>query len=721
MAHFTGRAVAFTAPILLLSPLAGPRLAGSHGAPSSEAPPAAPSNLVARAVSQTEIRLQWTDNANNETGFKIEAVPVYSGTLATTTPRIDTNRSISGTNLYRQIGTVGIGICIAPNPCFQRFSHTGLQAGQTYTYRVRAYNGDGNSAYSNTVTATTLPLPPAAPTSVLAIAEQGPRVRLGWQDNATNEAGYRIQRSNGLGGFVGIGVTDANVRSYVDNSPPPATQVQYRIIAYNASFNSQPGSSNIITTLPLPPAAPGNLSASGISASRIRLSWTRNSTNEAGFTIERAAGTTTSFATLASVAAGVTSYEDANLQPLSTFNYRVRAGNAGGSSAWSNTASATTTSGLPPTAPSGLTATAVSSTQINLSWSDASNETGYVIERATGTLGTFSLIGAPLPANTTTYQNTGLAANTSYTYRVRAQNPDGAATSSTATAQTLAAPPAAPTGLTATGVSTSQINLAWSHSGTDEQGFRIERAAAGTTSFTEIAQTGPNQTTFSDANRPAGTSFAYRVRAFNAAGNSAYSNTATGTTAANLPTQVTANATLDGLMMLDSENSNVQNTSFPTSPNDVGCNSSQSGAFSGHVCGAFAVKFSTLQQQIAGRSIASAVLRLTVRAVPQGLAPGVSYSLSPYAADWNANITFASSPNTTSPAVSVPAPTVAGVTVDINVTSIVQAWANGTIPNFGLNMTDTLIPTGNTFRGVSFHSTETGGAVSGPRLIVTFQ
>jgi fibronectin type 3 domain-containing protein len=716
---FRAAACSALMPILLLSRDEIGRRDARRAAP---APPAAPSNLIAQAVSQNEIRLQWADNSNNESGFKIEALPVYTGTLPTRT--VDATRTISGDLLYRQVATVGIGICIRTvtgTQCLQRFNHTGLQAGQSYSYRVRAYNSDGNSAYSNTVAATTMPLPPVPPTSVLAIAEQGPRVRLGWQDNSNNEVGFRIQRSNGLGGFVGIAVLGASVRTYLDNSPPPATQVQYRVLAYNAAANSDPALSNVITTLPAPPAAPSNLQASGISGSRVRLTWTRNSTNETGFSVERAAGTGTSFAALASVPPGSTSFEDANLHPLTTLSYRVRAGNAGGNSAWSNTATATTTSGLPPTAPANLTATAVSASQINLSWTDASNETSYIVERATGTLGTFSLVGGPLAANVTMYQNAGLIANTSYTYRVRAQNGDGNAISNTVTAQTLAAPPATPTGLTATGVSTSQINLAWSHTGTDEHGFRIERAAAGTTSFAEIVQTAANQTSFSDTNRPAATSFVYRVRAFNAAGNSAYSNTATGTTTAPLPTQITSNASLDVLMMLDSENSSVQNTSFVNSSNDVGCNSSQAGGFSGHVCGAFAVEFATLQPQIAGRTIASAVLRLTVRAVPQGLAAGVSYNLSPYAADWSSNITFASSPGTTSPVITVPAPMVAGVTVDVNVTAIVQAWANGTLPNFGLNMTDTLIPTGNTLRGVSFHSMETGGAASAPRLIVTFQ
>jgi serine protease AprX len=90
--------------------------------------------------------------------------------------------------------------------------------------------------------------------------------------------------------------------------------------------------------------------------------------------------------------------------------------------------------------------------------------------------------------------------------------------------------PAAPTGLTATAVSKSQINLAWSDKASNESGFKIERSTNATTGFTEIATVGPNVSTYSNTGLSRNTTYYYRVRAYNADGDSVYSNTASATT-----------------------------------------------------------------------------------------------------------------------------------------------------------------------------------------------
>ena len=178
-------------------------------------------------------------------------------------------------------------------------------------------------------------------------------------------------------------------------------------------------------TTPQPPAAPTGLTATPFNANEIDLAWTDTSGNEAGFKIERCQGVGCSnFVQIATVGANVKIYWDTGLSASTTYTYRVRAYNAGGNSDYSNTASATTLT--LPAKPSNLTATAVSRTQINLSWKDNSNnEKNFAIERCRGASCTNFALIATVAANITSYSNTGLTRNTTYRYRVRAYNQAG--------------------------------------------------------------------------------------------------------------------------------------------------------------------------------------------------------------------------------------------------------------------------------------------------------
>jgi fibronectin type III domain protein len=185
----------------------------------------------------------------------------------------------------------------------------------------------------------------------------------------------------------------------------------------------------------------------------------------------------------------------------------------------------------PPEAPSGLTATVVSSSQIDLTWTDnASNEDGFDLEQCTGA-GCTSFVEIALGPNVTSYQSTGLSAETSYSYRVRARNSAGnSAYSNTVSATTPPTMPP-PTDLTATAVSSSRIDLTWTDNSSDEDGFQIERCTgAGCTDFEHIATVPRDFPRYPDSGLSAGTSYSYRVRASNDDGTSPYSNIASATT-----------------------------------------------------------------------------------------------------------------------------------------------------------------------------------------------
>ena len=125
---------------------------------------------------------------------------------------------------------------------------------------------------------------------------------------------------------------------------------------HSHTYGEEVDALTLIDQTPAPPVAPSGLGATAVSSSRIDLAWTDNATNESGFRLERALDGLT-FAEIATLGAGVTSYSNTGLAPSTTYTYRVRAYNAVDASAYSNTASATT--GAPSATYQAETATVV--------------------------------------------------------------------------------------------------------------------------------------------------------------------------------------------------------------------------------------------------------------------------------------------------------------------------------------------------------------------------
>ncbi|MBN1672601.1 MAG: lamin tail domain-containing protein [Kiritimatiellae bacterium] len=212
---------------------------------------------------------------------------------------------------------------------------------------------------------------------------------------------------------------------------------------------SGPGSSDLFIDMELRhaarppslnvPAAPSGLSASAVSASRIDLNWTDNSTNEDGFLIDRRQSGASEWLRVATLGSNVTSRADSGLASGTTFYYKAKAYNADGNSDYTAVASATTLQG-PPAAPSGLAAAAAGLTRINLSWQDNSgNEDGFAIARQRDGSGTWVQAGA-VGADVTTYADSGLEPGTLYTYKVQATNAVGVSAYSAQAAATTPLP-----------------------------------------------------------------------------------------------------------------------------------------------------------------------------------------------------------------------------------------------------------------------------------------
>src|SRR5882672_32579 len=272
---------------------------------------------------------------------------------------------------------------------------------------------------------------------------------------------------------------------------------------------------------------PINMTATAVSQSQINLTWTLTWDPETyGFWIRVLRWTASTGQVTVYMAQGTESYNDTGLASGTTYYYCVEKGwpGEGGGfdplTACSNTASATTFSA--PSAPSGLSASAISGTQINLAWTDtSSNETGFKIERKLGAGGTYAQIATPA-ANAAAYSDSGVTAGNTYYYRIRASNIVGDSAYSAETSVNFTAP-SAPSGLSGTAASSTQINLAWTDTSSNELSYKISRKLGAGGTYAQIATRAANATAYSDSGVTAGNTYYYRIRASNIVGDSAYS------------------------------------------------------------------------------------------------------------------------------------------------------------------------------------------------------
>lgn len=147
-------------------------------------------------------------------------------------------------------------------------------------------------------------------------------ISLQWTDRATGEDGYKLERKEGNGSYSLISTLPLNSYSYQDATVTDGLSYSYRVRAFNDIAESN-YSDEVVAVTPL--KAPSNLSLSA-EVFKVTLRWTDNSSSEEGFRIERK-GPDGAYVMIATTGANITTYVDGNLQPSTTYSYRVKAYN----------------------------------------------------------------------------------------------------------------------------------------------------------------------------------------------------------------------------------------------------------------------------------------------------------------------------------------------------------------------------------------------------------
>ena len=284
-----------------------------------------PSRLKAKATSSTQIILSWIDNSVNETGFKIER---KSG-------------SCSSSNSWEQIAVKGANVTT--------YGSTGLTPGTICSYRVRAYKASGNFAYSNCASAKTgLEGSPNAPSSLRATSFSTSKINVCWNDNSTDETGFKIYRKTDNGSWKFLYKTNADVKCYSDINAAGntfTTTYSYYVKACKDTLCSPNTNAAVV------PCKPTDLTAQASYFSDIiYLSWTATGYNATGFQTYRKSGDCSSASPWGLLTTtDITEYVDIGLSPGATYSYKTRAYTrsleipyAYGYSLYSNCSSATT-------------------------------------------------------------------------------------------------------------------------------------------------------------------------------------------------------------------------------------------------------------------------------------------------------------------------------------------------------------------------------------------
>lgn len=668
MSHRTSLVLAALVGLALL-----PACGGGGGGGASLA---APTGLQASPTSSTSVALTWTAPAGAVLGYELE----------------------------RATGGGAFAPVASPAATATGHGDGGLTTGTTYRWRLRAVGADGASAWSGEASATpaaTAPAAPFPPGGLLVTALGAAALRVEWIDQSDDETGFEIERAaSAAGPFGQVGTAAADAQAYHDAGLQAGTTYHYRVRAVNAAGVSAYASVVAGTTAAaVAPAAPTGLAAVQDLAGGdivIRLGWTDAATDETGYEVQRSADGA-AWEAAEALPAGSASYVDPAPLPLATNWYRVRAVNGAAASAWAEAHVYNGPMLLGYLCPdvTGVSAVAQGTSAVRIGWTwNVCNGVG--VERATSAAGPWSEVARlgnyffPAPA-TGTWDDTGLAAGTTYHYRLRSlplfvgAPPSGGTWSPSGYAAVVSAATGAdlgtPSGLAASGVTGTTATLTWTGAAGAE-GYAVDVATAAAGPFAEAFRVGTGTSTGVAGLTP-GTAYWLRVRALKGGASSAPSNVVTFTTASTIVLRTTG----DAVVMASTAVSANQNVNISGDFDAVGCyfqwvvGPTGQGLF--HNCGITALRFDT--SALAGKS----VIRASLVMWPCGLAPDpvgdATYAVWAASGPWNpATVTYNTLPSGyTAGASAIPAPTAAGAQT-WDVTTIVRNWVAGTWSQNGL-------------------------------------
>jgi titin len=438
--------------------------------------------VTASASVPTEIDLSWTATTH-ATGYKIERSlnQVLWTTITPATPLAGTDHA---------------------------YADTSASAGTTYFYRLSAIDAVGTSAPTTAASALTIPVTPTLTESVTSATT----INFVW-NTVTGAATYLLEKSIDAGTHWTTAVSQTST-TFTDTGLTADTSYEYRLSAIDATGASATSSPVTLTTI-LGAVAGFTATASSTVPTEIDLAWTAT-TDATGYKVERSRDNSvwTTLVPGTPLVGTSAAYADTTVSAGSTYFYRISGLDAVGASAPSTSGAVLTIPATPT-----LTAGATSATSVHLSWTASFGTTTYLLEKSidAGTHWTTAVTQAA-----TSYDDTGLTADTAYEYRVSATDATGSSpTSTVANVTTILASPAGFTVTASTTVST-EIDLAWT-AVTHATGYLIERSPDQQfwTTITPATPLAGTDHAYADTTASAGTTFFYRISAINAVGTSA--------------------------------------------------------------------------------------------------------------------------------------------------------------------------------------------------------